>query len=68
MEMLEEILSFFQEYGVSNSEHRAEIKKKTKEFRSKLGKDSLNSKGKNKDHKRTKDKLQFWKGKYKVTH
>lgn len=54
-----------QEYGVVNSEHRAEIKKHIKDFRNKLGKDSI-SKGKNKDYKSAKDKLQFWKGKYKV--
>ena len=44
---------------MSNSDHRALIKKKTKEFRNKFGKDSFN-KGKTKDHKSTKDKLQFW--------
>jgi len=49
---------------VSNQEHRADIKRRTKEFRNQLGKDSFN-KGKSKDHKTTKDKLQFWKGKYK---
>lgn len=53
------------EYGVNNTDHRAEIKKRIKEFRQQLGKDSFN-KGKNKDHKSAKDKLQFWKGKYKV--
>ncbi|XP_066911682.1 putative leucine-rich repeat-containing protein DDB_G0290503 isoform X2 [Clytia hemisphaerica] len=54
------------EYGVANQEHRAEIKKRTKEFRHQFGKDTINGgKGKSKDHKTTKDKLQFWKGKYK---
>jgi len=54
------------EYGVANQEHRAEIKKRTKEFRHQFGKDAINGgKGKSKDHKTTKDKLQFWKGKYK---
>lgn len=50
---------------MNNTDHRAEIKKRIKEFRQQLGKDSFN-KGKNKDHKSAKDKLQFWKGKYKV--